>query len=215
MCEENLDPYRKALGLDIDKYSALIAVGGDGTLNQMINGMLARPDKKRLPVGLIPTGQSNDYARSLGLTSEMTLAAIQGIAKGEAIAVDTTRVLIDRDDESTLPEDEERLLYCRHMISNASLSMPAKIANSANSWKGCFGSSAFSLSTYMQAFSCGFVEDTYQLTIDDKNVSNASINTALMMVNNGKYANGGMIMNPFAAINDGLIDITWISDPSW
>ena len=67
----------------------------------------------------------------------------------------------------------------------------------------------------MQAFSCGFVEDTYQLTIDDKNVSNASINTALMMVNNGKYANGGMIMNPFAAINDGLIDITWISDPSW
>ena len=36
-----------------------------------------------------------------------------------------------------------------------------------------------------------------------------------MMVNNGKYANGGMIMNPFAAINDGLIDITWISDPSY
>ena len=149
MCEENLDPYRKALDADLDRYSALVAVGGDGTLNQMVNGMLARPDRKRVPVGLIPTGQSNDMARSLGLTTETTLAAIQGIAKGEAIAVDTTRVLIDNDDESSLPATEERLQYCRHMISNASLSMPAKIANSANTWKGCFGASAFSLSTYM------------------------------------------------------------------
>lgn len=36
-----------------------------------------------------------------------------------------------------------------------------------------------------------------------------------MMINNGKYSNGGMIMNPFAAINDGLIDITWIEDPAY
>lgn len=36
-----------------------------------------------------------------------------------------------------------------------------------------------------------------------------------MQVSNGKYSNGGMIINPFAAINDGLIDITWISDPAW
>lgn len=36
-----------------------------------------------------------------------------------------------------------------------------------------------------------------------------------MMVNNGKYSNGGMIMNPFAAVNDGLIDITWIEDQGY
>ena len=34
-------------------------------------------------------------------------------------------------------------------------------------------------------------------------------------MNNGKYCNGGMIINPFASINDGLVDITWISDPAW
>ena len=107
------------------------------------------------------------------------------------------------------------MAYCRHMLSNASLSMPARIANGANTWKGCFGASAFSLSTYLQAFSCGFVEDTYQLTIDDQPISQSGVNTALMMINNGKYTNGGMIINPFAAINDGLVDITWISDPAW
>ena len=36
-----------------------------------------------------------------------------------------------------------------------------------------------------------------------------------MMISNGKYANGGMLINPFAALNDGLIDVTWINDPSW
>lgn len=134
----------------------------------MINGMLARPDKKRLPVGLIPTGQSNDFARSVGLSATETIAAIESISKGEAIPVDTIRVLIDHDAESTLPEGEERTNFCRHMLSNASLSMPARIANGANTWKGCCGTSAFSISTYLQAFSCGFTEDVYQLSIDDK-----------------------------------------------
>lgn len=129
--------------------------------------------------------------------------------------MDTTRVLLDHDSESYLPEGEERLNFCRHMLSNAALSMPAKIANGASTWSGCFGSSSYSLSSYLQAFSCGFVEDTYQLTIDDQPFNQGGISTALMMVNNGKFASGGMIMNPFAAINDGLIDITWIDDPAW
>jgi len=149
-----LDPYRKALELDIGAYSCMIAVGGDGTFNQMVNGMLARPDLARIPVGLIPTGQSNDMARSLGLSSEMIASAIDNIAKGEAIPVDTTRVLLDHEAESGLPDGEERLNYCRHMLSNSSLSMPAKLAN------GTFG---FTVSTYLQAFMCGFVQDTYQL----------------------------------------------------
>ena len=127
----------------------------------MVNGMLARPDKKRLPVGLIPTGQSNDFARSLGLSSTELVAAIESICHGQAIPVDTIRVLIDHDTEEGLPEGSERRNYCRHMLSNASLSMPARIADGASTWKGCFGASAFSLSTYLQAFSCGFTEDIY------------------------------------------------------
>ena len=148
MCEQNLDPYRHALDINLDNFSALVAVGGDGTLNQMVNGMLARDDGKRLPVGIIPTGYANDFARSLGLTSEMTLSAIQGIAKGEAIAVDTTRVLIDNETEGTLPLSDKRLSLCRHMLSSTSLSMPAKIGSGADSMKGWCGSTAFSLSTY-------------------------------------------------------------------
>ena len=128
----------------------------------MVNGMLARPDKKRVPVGLIATGQSNDIGRSLGITKEKLDAAIENIVNGEALSMDTTRVLLDNDSESSVPAGEERLAYCRHMLSNASLSMPAKITSSAESWRGCCGSSsAFSFSTYMSALSCGFVQEQY------------------------------------------------------
>lgn len=177
--------------------------------------MLTRTDGKRLPIGVIPTGTSNDFARSIGLSVGDVSAAIRTIGLGECIAIDTTRVVIDHDSIDQCPEGERRLDYCRYMVSNASLSMPAKIANGANTWKGCCsGSSSFSMATYLQAFSCGFVADQFKLEIDDKPES-GNVVTSLLMVNNGKFANGGMIMNPFASVNDGLMDITWISDPNW
>lgn len=35
------------------------------------------------------------------------------------------------------------------------------------------------------------------------------------MVNNSKYSNGGCAVNPFACVNDGLIDLTWVDDESY
>ena len=60
---------------------------------------------------------------------------------------------------------------------------------------------------------CGFVQDTYDVEIDDKKFS--SEGTTLMCINNSKNTTGGMIINPFAILNDGLIDITWVTDPAW
>ena len=46
--------------LNFDNYSAIVAVGGDGTLHEVVNGMLHRRDKKRLPIAFIPNGSGND-----------------------------------------------------------------------------------------------------------------------------------------------------------
>ena len=56
-----------AQNLDMDKYSALLAVGGDGTFHEVVNGMLHRSDKRRLPVGFIPNGSGNDTLRAFGV----------------------------------------------------------------------------------------------------------------------------------------------------
>mgnify|MGYP006950261443 CR=1 FL=1 len=44
------------------------------------------------------------------------------------------------------------------------------------------------------------------------NPSQPSCNTILMMLFNGKTSGGGMIVDPFACMNDGLVDVTWVVD---
>lgn len=46
--------------IDLDKYSAMVAVGGDGTYHEVVNGMLHRVDHKKIPVAFIPNGSGND-----------------------------------------------------------------------------------------------------------------------------------------------------------
>jgi diacylglycerol kinase family enzyme len=61
------DTYHFAKNADYTKYSMLVSVGGDGSYHEVVNGMLARPDKAKLPVSLLPNGSGNDTSRSIGI----------------------------------------------------------------------------------------------------------------------------------------------------
>ena len=60
MSQKPFDTWKIAETLDIDKYSAIAAVGGDGTFHEVVNGMLFRKDRKRLPIAFIGNGSSHD-----------------------------------------------------------------------------------------------------------------------------------------------------------
>ena len=53
--------------INFAEHSALIAVGGDGTLHEVINGMLMRKDKLSLPISFVPNGSGNDLVGSIGV----------------------------------------------------------------------------------------------------------------------------------------------------
>lgn len=55
------------------RYDLLVCSGGDGTLDETVNGMIKCP--KRIPIGYIPAGSTNDFAMSLGLPKDMCKAA--------------------------------------------------------------------------------------------------------------------------------------------
>ena len=55
--------------IDMDDYSCIAIAGGDGTIHEIINGMMYRPDKKKLPLALLPNGSGNDFASCFLLNS--------------------------------------------------------------------------------------------------------------------------------------------------
>ena len=56
-------------------YDLVVCSGGDGTLDEVVTGMMKRPKEKRIPIGYIPAGTTNDFARSLEIPRNMPEAA--------------------------------------------------------------------------------------------------------------------------------------------
>lgn len=204
--------YEIANTLDFNQYSALIVVGGDGTVTETITGMMQRKDQHKLPISLVPNGYSNDLCASLGIQNYDQ--GLDFLLKRETISVDTVRVLIDSKQENTDNlAPAEKMRSCRYMVAGTQMSMPAKITQASKSVPLCFGQQA--INSFYKGLTWQFAEDSYSVEIDGKLVSEDGLNTGLLVVGNGKYINGGAIFNPFCCVNDGLIDVTWVHDHSY
>ncbi|MGO2593324.1 MAG: diacylglycerol kinase [Staphylococcus equorum] len=66
-------------------YDVLIAAGGDGTLNEVVNGIAEQPN--RPSIGIIPMGTVNDFGRALHLPNDI-MSAIDVIIEGHTTRVD-------------------------------------------------------------------------------------------------------------------------------
>lgn len=64
--------YAFELGADFD---LVVCHGGDGTLNETVNGLMRIPKEKRPPVSYLPGGSTNDFAASLNISSDLAVAA--------------------------------------------------------------------------------------------------------------------------------------------
>jgi diacylglycerol kinase (ATP) len=71
------------------RYDLVIAAGGDGTINEVINGIAEQAYRPK--IGVIPTGTTNDFARALHIPRDIE-AAVDIIIKGESIPVDVGRI---------------------------------------------------------------------------------------------------------------------------
>lgn len=68
-----------------EKYDIVVCSGGDGTLDEVFTGMMQ--SKRKVPIGYIPAGSTNDFATSLNISKNMVQAA-EDIVNGESFAVD-------------------------------------------------------------------------------------------------------------------------------
>lgn len=73
-------------------YDLIVCSGGDGTLDEVVTGMMK--SEVRIPIGYIPAGSTNDFAKSLGISSDSRKAAME-IIKGRPFPCDIGRFNAD------------------------------------------------------------------------------------------------------------------------
>ncbi len=83
--KEREDATRKVASLDSKDYDLIVVCGGDGTLNEVITGLMR--SEADIPIGYIPAGTLNEWSTGLGISKVIRQAA-KDIVKGKEITLD-------------------------------------------------------------------------------------------------------------------------------
>ena len=76
---------------DLKQYDSVCAMGGDGTLFEVLNGMLTRSENERIPISIIPSGTGNSFMKTVSI--ENVVDAVGKISKNEPKKLDMMRAV--------------------------------------------------------------------------------------------------------------------------
>ncbi len=165
-------------------YDRIVALGGDGTLSEVVNGLFGTP----AALGVIPAGTGNDFARWAGIPSQPVQAARLAMT-GSARPVDVGEVTTQAGS--------------RYFLNVAGFGFDAEVAGAVNQYpKYLGGTLPYILGILRTLWHCRPVH--VQLVMDGRCFERTIL---LGAVANGRYYGGGMLIAPEACADDGLFDI--------
>jgi diacylglycerol kinase (ATP) len=182
----------------------IIACGGDGTINEIANGILQSGTDAEL--GIIPSGTGGDFRRTLGIPTELREAA-RALKTGETKSIDVGKITFQDHDSETV---SRFFLNVSSFGLAASIIERVKSATSLN-WlplDTVRGRASFALSTLQEVV--GLDVTTVRVRIDGG--EEKMLGTVNFCVANARYFGGGMKIAPDAKINDGFLDVINIGD---
>ncbi len=180
-------------------FKKIIVVGGDGTLNEVVNGVFTQTKypTKDIILSMIPVGTGNDWGRSFNIPTNYK-KAIDLIAREKTLVQDVGKVqYISKD----LPKQ-------RHFINMAGLGFDAMVARRTNKVKREGKSGPFSYLISLFSSLINYNHKKVKITMDDAQLK-ADVFT--MSVAICKFNGGGMMQAPNAIPDDGLFDVTVIT----
>jgi YegS/Rv2252/BmrU family lipid kinase len=197
---EASDLTRSALA---DGYRTIVAVGGDGTLNEVANGFF--DGDRRLGqgarLGLISRGTGCDFIRTVGVPKEEE-AAIEVLRTGHTRRVDVGRAVF------TGHDGREAV---RYFVNIAGLGLDGETVDRVNRTTKALGG-FFSFLWGTLATIATYRNKDIEIVIDGGRPVKERM--TLVVVANGQYFGGGMRIAPEAAVDDGLFDICTLGDCS-
>jgi YegS/Rv2252/BmrU family lipid kinase len=185
----------------LDGADAIVCVGGDGTLNEVVNGFMDEngPLRKDIRLGFIPNGTGCDFVKTVPIPRKLE-ESLDTIEQGHACLIDLGRLRYGH-----------RLgtAVTRYFHNIASFGLGGEVVARVNRKTKAFGPFvSFIWSTLIVVLFFG--KKTIHLKIDshyDKEIKIWNVAVA-----NGQYHGGGMRVAPKAVIDDGLFHITIVGD---
>jgi len=178
---------------DFSRYDGVVAGGGDGTLFEVINGYYKNKDKGKIPLGILPIGTGNAFARDLDMDVARWQEAVEIIKMGRPRNVDVGVFHTHGQDY--------------YFLNILGLGFVADVGKTAHKLK-VFGNVAYTIGVLFQIL---FLK-TYRVTIeaDGKTYERENI---FVEISNTTYTSN-FLMAPNAEIDDGLLDVTLLGKAS-
>lgn len=181
----------------------IVVVGGDGTLNEVVNGffdqhgMLLNPDAS---LAVVPSGSGSDFVRSI--TQKETLSETIAYAlNGEAKLCDVGFVEA---------KDANGQDVSRHFMNVSSLGLSGLVAGYMRTMTRKLGPTAAYFMATVKAINT--LKPQTIIITDELGVEQTISNCCLASFANGQYYGSGMKIAPMARLDDGLLDIIAIKD---
>jgi YegS/Rv2252/BmrU family lipid kinase len=171
--------------------SLLVVIGGDGTVNEVVNGVAGMDAE----IGVLPNGTGQDFARTHGIPSGLD-EAVRVVLDGATRTIDLGRV------ECAGSES-------RFFANVGSAGMSGSVARRANSMTKRFGGRA----TFFYALTREFLawqNTRVELELDESVRREGPMHDVI--VANGRFHGGGMKLAPDARQDDGAFDVVTIGD---
>lgn len=173
-----------------DSCTDLLVIGGDGTLNEVLNGL--QPNPKNIPISIIPTGTGNDFIKSIDFPKKLDLQ-LEVAINGSCLAVD-----IGRCNE-------------RYFLNTMGFGFDGKVVAIMEDRGKRFGGHLAYLYTVLHTIT-SFNEPLVRFIIDGKQERHERV--FLMAINIGTTYGGGFKITPKAKVDDGFFDICLIKEIS-
>ncbi|MAT41314.1 MAG: hypothetical protein CL609_03155 [Anaerolineaceae bacterium] len=167
-------------------YNLVIAAGGDGTVHEVINGLMQIPPEKRPLLGILPLGSGNDFAHILGLPID-PWSAIQTCLNGQPKALDIGLV----SDESNRRE---------YFNNTLGIGFDAVVTIHTKRIKRIHGFMMYLIATLKTIF-MDFPQMDLTVESDEKSWQQPTI---MLTIGNGPREGGGFLVTPEAKVDDGI-----------
>lgn len=195
-----LDAMRFAREAKRDGYVNVISVGGDGTTNETINGLMqAAGDDIAGTFGIIPIGSGNDFAKMFPQPRNPTspqpnwLTAVQHLTNSSPRLIDVCHVAASRGNESA----------SRFFLNALDTGFAAQANKHAHDFPTLTGTAMYLAAIFKTLVK--FSIDDLTLALDDRTITQTS---TLIAIGNGRCIGGGFWMSPNALPDDGILDVT-------